>query len=220
MIGLSVLVASIGLADSVNPSTVIPGLWLAAASGAAVLASFTVGVFAMYMGGGLVLVLGPGPLLIHAVQHLQGTVEHVVEAAVGVAALTFAVVLLRSRQRESWHRHRHRTFTPASAFVLGAGIMVIELPTALMYFGAISAMLAGHASIPLQITLLFVYNVLFVAPLIALLMIRAFAGDRADQWLNSAERWLQQLGQVVVSGVAGIAGAALLTVGVVGLLMA
>jgi cytochrome c biogenesis protein CcdA len=176
-------------------------------------------VFGAYMAGGLVLVLGPGPLLISALEHLQGSVAHGVEVGVGLAALIFAAALLRSRQRESWHRHRHRSFTPASALVLGAGIMVIELPTALLYFGAISAMLAGHASVPLQITLLFVYNVLFVAPLIALLAIRSVAGDRADTWLKSAERWLQRLGQLVLSGVAGIAGAAFLTVGVVGLLV-
>ena len=202
-----------------NPSTVIPALWLAVASGTRGAGQLHAGVFAVYMAGGLLLVLGPGPLLISALDHLQGTVEHGVEVAVGVAALTFAVVLLRSRHRESSHRHRHRSFTPASALVLGAGIMVIELPTALMYFGAISAMLAAHASISLQIALLFVYNLLFVAPLIALLAIRAFAGDRADRWLQSAEHWLQRLGQLVLSGVAGVAGAAFVTVGVVGLLM-
>lgn len=219
MVGLALLVASIGLADAVNPSTIVPGVWLAGASRTSILAGYILGVFAAYMAGGLVLVLGPGPPLISALHHLQGTVEHVVEAAVGVAALIFAIVLLRSHRQEGWRRHRRRAFTPGSAFALGAGIMVIELPTAFLYFGAISAMLSDHASIPLQIALLAVYNVLFVAPLIALLLARVFLGDRADAWINWAEQRLQRIGQLVLSGVAGAAGAAFLTVGVVGLVV-
>jgi hypothetical protein len=60
MVGLTVLVASIGLADSINPSTLVPGLWLAGKPSARGLGSFTAGVFATYLTGGLVLVLGPG----------------------------------------------------------------------------------------------------------------------------------------------------------------
>ena len=41
-----------------------------------------------------------------------------------------------------------RAHTRASAFALGAGIMAIELPTAFMYFGAISAILAAHHPTP------------------------------------------------------------------------
>jgi cytochrome c biogenesis protein CcdA len=216
--GLALLVASIGLADSINPSTVVPALWLAGTSAPRVLAGFTLGVFAAYLVGGLVLVLGPGPVLIHALHHLQGTVEHLIEAAFGIGAIVFAVVLLRSRRDKRQRPGLRRPVTPMSAFTLGAGIMVLELPTAFIYFGAITAILASHPGTAVEISLLLAYNVLFVAPLIALLAARRLAGERADRWIAVAETRLHRIGQIAITAVAGVGGVALLTVGVAGLL--
>jgi cytochrome c biogenesis protein CcdA len=215
--GLALLVASIGLADSVNPSTVVPALWLAGTSATRVLAGFTLGVFTVYLVGGIVLVFGPGPVLIHGLHHLQGTVEHLIEAAFGIGAIVFAVILLRSRQDEEHRRRLRRSISPMSAFTLGAGIMVLELPTAFIYFGAITAILAARPGAAAEISLLLAYNVLFVAPLIALLVVRRLAGDRADQWIAMAETRLHRVGQIVLTGVAGLGGVALLTLGIAGL---
>jgi cytochrome c biogenesis protein CcdA len=215
--GLALLVASIGLADSVNPSTVVPALWLAGTSATRVLAGFTLGVFTVYLVGGIVLVFGPGPVLIHGLHHLQGTVEHLIEAAFGIGAIVFAVILLRSRQDEEHRRRLRRSISPMSAFTLGAGIMVLELPTAFIYFGAITAILAARPGAAAEISLLLAYNVLFVAPLIALLVVRRLAGDRADQWIAVAETRLHRVGQIVLTGVAGLGGVALLTLGIAGL---
>ncbi|HEY3727819.1 MAG TPA: GAP family protein [Solirubrobacteraceae bacterium] len=217
MFGLALLVASIGLADSVNPSTVVPALWLAGTSATRVLAGFTLGVFTVYLVGGIVLVFGPGPVLIHGLHHLQGTVEHLIEAAFGIGAIVFAVILLRSRQDEEHRRRLRRSISPMSAFTLGAGIMVLELPTAFIYFGAITAILAARPGAAAEISLLLAYNVLFVAPLIALLVVRRLAGDRADQWIAVAETRLHRVGQIVLTGVAGLGGVALLTLGIAGL---
>ena len=59
MLALTLIVASIALADCVNPSTLVPALWLASARSGRGLASFTVGVFVVYLAGGLILVLAP-----------------------------------------------------------------------------------------------------------------------------------------------------------------
>jgi cytochrome c biogenesis protein CcdA len=219
MLGLTLLVGSIALADSINPSTVIPALWLASASPASTLVSYTLGVFAVYLAGGLVLVLGPGPALIAALRGVQGPVEHAVQAAGGVLALAFAFALWRSSRTGRDQPRARRCYTRASAFSLGAGIMAVELPTAFMYFGAISAILAARPGAPVEISLLLAYNALFVAPLAAFLVIRRLVGDRADQWITAAETRLRRIGQVALTVVAGTAGAALLTLGVGGLLV-
>ena len=224
MTGLSLLVASIAIADSINPSTLVPALWLAGAGEGRGLASYTLGVFAIYLAGGLVLVLGPGPALITALHHVGGSIEHGLEAAGGIGALVFAVCIWRSGRpapdatggAPEVSRAPHHS--PAPAFALGAGIMLIELPTAFMYFGAISAILAGHASPPGRIALLLVYNVLFVAPLIAILLVRRLAGERGDRWLAGAGAWLRRAGRVALIGVAAAGGAALLVLGLGGLL--
>jgi cytochrome c biogenesis protein CcdA len=219
MLGLTLLVASIALADSINPSTVIPALWLASTPYAGRLASFTLGVFAAYLTGGLVLLLGPGRMLIASLHHVQGPVEHILQAAGGIVALAVAFVVWRSRRKTSDQPRARRSHTRASALALGAGIMAVELPTAFMYFGAISAILSARPATPIEISLVIAYNALFVAPLLALLAIRRLAWGTADRWIASAEARIRYAGQLALTGVAGAGGAALLTIGLAGLLV-
>lgn len=214
---LTLLVASIAVADSINPSTVLPALWMASTPRAH-LASFTFGVFAVYLTGGLVLVFGPGPALISALHHIRGTVEHSVEAAGGVIVLMLALGVWRSRHSERLARLPQPGCTRSSAFKLGAGIMAVELPTAFLYFSAISAVLASHTVAGVEVFLIVAYNALFVAPLVALLAIRRVAGEHTERWLASGWTRLLGFGQLLLAGVTGAAGAVLLVIGVTGLL--
>src|ERR1700716_2634605 len=90
MLALALLVTSIALADAINPSTVVPALWLASTPRARGLTSYTVGVFVVYLAGGVVLLFGPGPALIAALHHVRGPIEHALQAAGGGVALAFA----------------------------------------------------------------------------------------------------------------------------------
>jgi cytochrome c biogenesis protein CcdA len=218
MLGLTLLVASIALADSINPSTVIPALWLAHGRRAGVLASYTAGVFTVYLAGGLVLLLGPGPLLISSLRHAHGPLEHALLAVGGILALAFGLVSWRSRARTSEQPSPRRVRTPLGGFALGAAIMAVELPTAFVYFGAISAVLAARPPAPAEIALLIAYNTLFVAPLLAFVLIRRYAGASADRWLSAASARMRYVGQVALAGIAGIFGIALMAIGVNGLL--
>lgn len=217
MVALALLVASIALADSVNPSTLVPALWLASTPQARGLVSYTFGVFAVYFAGGLVLIFGPGPALIAALHDVRGPVEHAVELAGGALALALAFALWRSRRTEHVRRPAQVGSTRGSAFMLGAGIMAIELPTAFMYFGAISAILAAHEVAPVEVALLFAYNALFVAPIGAVIAARRLAGERADRWLQSGEQWLRHFGRLALTAVAGAGGGVLLALGFTGL---
>lgn len=111
-----------------------------------------------------------------------------------------------------------RAYTPASAFALGAGIMAVELPTAFVYFGAISAILTARPGVPLEVSLVALYNALFVLPLVAIVLIRGFAGDRAEGWLEKTEERVRRAGRLALPGVVSAGGAALLALGVSGLL--
>jgi hypothetical protein len=219
MLALTLLVVSIAIADSVNPSTVVPALWQAGAPRGRGLVSFTLGVFVVYLAGGIVLAFGPGPALIGALHDIGGTLEHVLEAVGGLIALAFAATLWRSRGRVGADRQLRRCSTRGSAFTLGAGIMAVELPTAFMYFGAISAILSAHAVAVMRLSLLITYNALFVAPLLAILGIRLLAGEHADRWLAVAESWLRSAGQLVLAAAVAAAGAALVAIGVTGLIL-
>jgi len=220
MLALTLVVVSIAIADSVNPSTVVPALWQAGAPRGRGLVSFTLGVFIVYLAGGVVVAFGPGPTLIDALHHIRGTLEHVLEAGGGVLALALAVTVWRSRGRVRAELRLRRPGTRASAFALGAGIMAAELPTAFMYFGAISAIVSAHPVAVVSLSLLVAYNALFVAPLLAILLVRLLAGERGDRWLAVGERWLRGAGQLALAAVAAAAGTALVAIGVGGLIAA
>jgi len=176
-------------------------------------------VFAVYLAGGLVLVFGPGRMLIAWLHHLRGPLEHTLEASVGILVLAFALFLWRSRGEAPEQPTRRRFHTRASAFALGAGIMAVELPTAFMYFGAISAILTARRTALAEISLLAVYNALFVAPLLAFIAIHRLAGERSRRWIAGAEARIRRFGHLMLTGVALAGGVALMTIGLDGLLV-
>ena len=218
MFGLAALVGGIGIADSINPSTLIPGLWLAGRPRARGLLGFIGGVFAIYLAGGLVLVLGPGPALIAFLRHVGPVVEHGVEAGAGIVFATVAVLSWRARNRPEGAPRRMRQLSRGAALALGAGIAAVELPTAFMYFGAISAILVAHPGAPVEVALVVAYNVLFVGPLLVVAGLRAHFGDAAEERMQAARVLLRRHAPVVLAGVAGIAGIVLGALGAGGLM--
>ena len=94
MFSLIGLVLSIGLADSMNPSTIAPGLYLALGKRAkADLIQFTLGVVAVNFLGGAVIALGPGEALLALVPKPDHTARYIGETVAGVVMLVAAVVL-------------------------------------------------------------------------------------------------------------------------------
>src|SRR5437660_818555 len=88
VLALVALVVSVGIVDSLNPSTIGPALFLATApDGARRLAGFTAGVLAVALAGGLVLTLGPGQAILAAVPRPGRTTTHAIELALGGVAL-------------------------------------------------------------------------------------------------------------------------------------
>jgi hypothetical protein len=63
------LVISIGIADSLNPSTIAPALFMASGEDARRrVTEFTIAVFAVYFLGGAAIALGPGQLLLSLIR--------------------------------------------------------------------------------------------------------------------------------------------------------
>src|SRR5947209_16427507 len=82
MLQLIGLVVSIGLADSLNPTTVGPALYLAAGNRPRrSVIRFTLAVFVVNLLGGLVLTLGPGEAILALVPRPGATVRYILETA-------------------------------------------------------------------------------------------------------------------------------------------
>jgi cytochrome c biogenesis protein CcdA len=217
MLRLIGLVISIGIADSLNPTTIAPALYLASGERARERVSeFTAAVFLVYLLGGAAIALGPGQLLLSLIPRPDREDQHVLEIIVGAAMLVAAAWLWRHRDRLSMREPLAPNPEGKSSAILGATITAIELPTAFPYFFAISAIVGSGYGLPRQIFLLLLFNICFVLPLIAIVLTLHFAGDRAEQVLTKWRGRLQAHWPGLLAGVALLAGVFVILLGVTG----
>ena len=213
------LVATIGLADAVNPSTVGPAMALAIQEdGARRTFAFAAGVALVSFVAGAVVVAGPGEAIMHAIPHPSKLVKEVSEEVLGVALLALAILAWLGRRRLA------RTISEAggrkaggaglgAAFGLGAGIMAIELPTAFAYFGAMAAIIGTRAALPGQLLLVLLFNVVVVLPVLLIAVVRRIAGDEAQPRIERIRDRFARLAGPVLAVLLAAAGLALCVVG-------
>ncbi len=219
MLRLAGVALSVGLADSLNPSTVGPALYLATGRKRVVrVVLFTVGVFTVNLAAGIVLTIGPGRLLLGLVPHPQRTVRHVIELVAGIMLLAVAVALLLGRRSLARRELPMRSGGHGSALITGASIAAVELPTAVPYFAVIAGIVASSATVPQQIGLVALYCLAFVLPLLAIIVALLVAGERADPLLQKSGAWLQRRWPVVLATLLLLVGGALTVLGGAGLL--
>jgi cytochrome c biogenesis protein CcdA len=218
MLRLVGIVVSIGLADSINPSTIAPALYIATGERArGRVAEFTMAVFAVYFIGGAAIAIGAGELIRDLLPHPRNHVASVVEVAVGVALIAGAAFLWRHR-----HQLSHRDppdFDPQgrSGWFLGASITAVELPTAFPYFAAIAAILGANVGPVRALSLLFLFNVCFVLPLLLIVATLTFAPEKAERILSVARAFLQRHWPAVLAGLALAAGLFVVLLGLTGI---
>lgn len=218
MIRLAGIVISIGLADSLNPTTIAPALYLASGEHPReAVTRFTLGVLLVYLVGGAIIALGPGQLALSLVPRPDAEDRQVVEVIVGAVMLGIAALLWRHRERLG--RKQLPTVAPRGrgSALLGATIMAIELPTAFPYFAAIAAIVGSGEGVARQLLLLVLFNVCFVLPLLGILGILWLAPDHAQEWLTRARVFLQRHWPALLAGAALIVGVFVILLGATGL---
>jgi cytochrome c biogenesis protein CcdA len=212
------IVISIGLADSLNPTTIAPALYLASGEHARTrVLEFTFAVFAVYLVGGLIIALGPGGLLLSLVPHPHHRLAYLIEIGAGVAMVVGAALLWRHRGPL---RNRETVdFDPRgrSGWVLGATITAIELPTAFPYFAVIATTVGADVDAVNEILLLLLFNLCFVAPLLGIVATLTFAGDSAQRLLGRGRDFLHKHWPVVLAVVGVLAGLFVILLGATGL---
>lgn len=215
---LAILVLSVAAIDSLNPSTIAPAALLALGARPARRAGlFTLGVFLVSTAGGLLLLFAVGQSVIARFAHPSHHTQHLLELAVGIALLLVAVLLWILRDRLRAHLGREPTAGGGSAGLLGAGIMAIELPTAFPYFAAILATLgAVHGAVGQAIFIL-LYNLVFVAPLLALTLLVALTGHRYRDRIARVSALIRTHGPDVLPAGVAIIGGTLMALGIHGL---
>lgn len=201
------IVISIGLADSINPSTVAPALLLSAGERPSrTVAQFTLGVFAVYFLGGLLIALGPGAIVLSLVPKPTHGTTKVLEVLAGVVLIVVGVLVWVFREKLGAKRLPKVATNTHAGWALGATITAVELPTAVPYFGALTTIVGSRLDFGNQLILLLIFNVCFVLPLGAIWLTLELGGERADAYLASARAFLERHWPLLVSVIAVLAG--------------
>jgi cytochrome c biogenesis protein CcdA len=215
---LALAVVAIAAPDSLNPSLIVAAVFLTL--GAHPIRRslvFTITAFVVTLAGGLAIALGLGDLILSLIPKLSRTAKYDVFIVVGIIVMAGGVVLwwrrdaLASEPSETQPDPAHG----GSAVLLGAGIAGVELLTAFPYFAAIAMVVGSSVSGPSKIFLMVLYNVIYVLPLIAIVVVRAIMGEKGSELLVPISEWIETHWPVVAAPIAGLAGAALTAYGIV-----
>lgn len=218
MLRLFVVVISIGLADSLNPSTIAPALYLATGDHARRhVFQFTAAVFVVYLVGGLIIDFGPGHLLLSLIPHPGHRLAYILELVAGVAMITAGVLLWGHRHQLATRRMPTPKAGGRSSAWLGATITAVELPTAFPYFAAIATIVGSGVGPVKQLILLVLFNICFVLPLIAILLTLEVAGPRAERVLARVRAKIEDHWPKLLAAVALLAGVFVVVIGATGL---
>jgi hypothetical protein len=215
---LLAIVVGVGIVDSLNPSTIAPALYLAG-GGRAVrsLAGFAAGVFGTNLGAGVLIALGPGQAIMAELPRPGEHARHLIETGAGAVTIALAAVLWHQRERVAGHVAASAARFDRSALLVGAGITLLELPTAIPYFAVIATVVGAGRSAVTQLGFLAIFNACFTLPVAAILALRAFAGRRALGLLARLRSRIDGLLAVLAPVLVGLAGLILLGVGLTGL---
>lgn len=218
MLRVLALVISIALADAINPGTVAPALYLATTEHARKrLVEFAGAFLVVNFAGGVLIALGPGQLVLAAVPDPSTTAKSVVELVAGVVLLGIGAVLLALHRGPTESKAAPFSLGKRGAGALGATIASVELPTALPYFAGIAVIVGSGVGVVSQILLLAVFNVVFISPVVAILIMVSFAGPGTQARLGRTGDWLRAKWRPLFAWLAVIAGVLLAGFGLTGL---
>ena len=218
MLALLTLIASIGLADSIDPSMIVPALYFAARPGGGRrVAGFACGVFVVNVVGGVAIALGPGRFLLGLAPHPGPRVTHVLELVAGGALLVAAVLL--------WHRPRHSDQPPAdherlrhAAPLVGGTVALLALPSAVPYFVIIAAVIRSHVGVTATIALLATYQLIYLAPVLVIAVLSQRAPRAHWTWRgNSIATLLARYENRLIATILFVAAIVLLALGTYGI---
>ena len=203
----------LALVDSINPSAIVVTLLLLSTAGsrAHVQVPVYVGtIFATYFLLGVLMVLGVGALL----PTVSEEAGFVIQIVIGLALLTYGLTGSRRRASEPT-TVRPSAGSYAALVLLGVTVTVMELPTAVPYFGAIALISEAELSARSWVPLLVVYNVIFVLPPLALLAGHMVLKDRLAQSYAALTERLERGARDTAQLIASLVGGALFLTGVI-----
>ncbi len=192
---LAYLVAIAAL-DSLNPTTTAFQIYLLSTSKPVYRSiSFIAGVFITYWAAGLAVVLGLGQININI--QLPDLALYTIQLIIGIVLFLVGWHLQETAPDAKKTKHPAK-LTVFQAFLIGGAATLWDFPTALPYLAAIERISKMQFDLLTTGSILAIYNTIFVLPLIALLGIYVYLGDRSRNLIVAINQSLQKWGHKIL----------------------
>lgn len=215
MLLLLTSIITLALIDSLNPSTIAAQIFLLALKKPiSRVVSFILGTFVMYTAFGFIIVFILGEPIKGFFYEL-GSTDYLILLAIGIALIAVGTILGWKRYIGKEGRSKSegyvkkamapmmamlKTLNPVHTFFFGMASTAFDLPTSAFYFVALASLLEAGVG-PFETTsLLILYNLLYILPLIVILLIYMIARDRSGPLMNRINRLIGEWsGRLVIS---------------------
>ena len=168
---------AIAALDSLNPSAIALQVYLLGTTKPIPRSiAFVIGIFLAYWTSGLLAVLGLDRLIqtviVNSGFSLSTPLFYIIQYLTGIILLIVGVTLRITTQSEPVKAPQKLNL--AKTFLLGMSVTILEFPTALPYFAAIEQIVRANLDLLSTMSILALYNLIFVLPPIALIVIYLF----------------------------------------------
>jgi cytochrome c biogenesis protein CcdA len=210
---LAITIVAIALPDCINPSLIGGELYVATGPHPRRrVIAFTLAAFAVTFVVGVALALGLGDLILSVVPQPSDTLTYALATAAGVVlVLGGAVILVRRHALVAGERR----VPHGSAALIGGGIAGIELLSAFPYFAAIAIIVGADVPNAGKLGLIALYCVVYCLPLIAIAVMFAVLGERAETVLEPVGGWLEAHWPLIVGPLTVALGVGVLAFGII-----
>jgi cytochrome c biogenesis protein CcdA len=172
LVALLSTILGLALLDSLNPTSITASCYLAITGRTTALEIFVAAVYTTYLAFALTLLWVLGAAARRVLAGTPTSVTAGMQIAAGVLLLMMGVWTWRRRGRLP----RHRELGAGSAVALGVMATVLDLPTAVPLIAAAGLILAAALNTLTQLGLLAIYDLVYVAPLLVILLLRRRLG--------------------------------------------
>ena len=212
MINLILILIPILLADVINP-VLLAAVVFALGSYRPVLNALAVlsGWLVLYFIAGIILALGLDAMI--AFLESPRPIDFYVETIVAFFLIWLALRCCKKKDP----RKKEKDFGEASslgffsAFAIGATINLIGLPFAVPYFAAIDQILKADMDWTGAVSVLFIYNLLYILPFTILIIIQYIYKEESRSLFSKINEKMEKIGAILLPAILLLLAAALLT---------
>jgi cytochrome c biogenesis protein CcdA len=180
----------LGITDALNPFSIAAMAYLLATDrpferGLV----FIIGTLAIYLPGGIALMEGWSAILKNILPTLPDWLTILMYLVFGLVCLAVAFHFYRQAKKNSEQTApKLSNLSLTATFIFALGSTISDLPTALPFFAAANIIAGLSDAFVYQLSLLILYNFIYVSPLILMLAIRMSAGAKAQIYLTKVRQ--------------------------------